>query len=116
VSYRYVDAQEVKPRLRVLRPIRAALEIGSFGINEIALPPESDGYPEHDELKSNHDELYVGLEGAATMTIDGEKVELLPGRYVFVTPESRRHIAPGDEGVRFIAIGVSADHEHTGKW
>ncbi len=116
MTYRYVDARDIEPRLRVLRPVRAALEIGSFGINEIDLPPQADGYPEHDELKSNHDELYVGLEGAATMTIDGEEVELVPGRYVYVTPESRRHIAPGAEGIRFIAVGVAADHEHRGRY
>jgi quercetin dioxygenase-like cupin family protein len=114
MAYRFVDRADIEPRLRVLRPIRAALEIGSFGISEIELPPDGQ-YPEHDELKSNHDELYVGLEGSGTMTIDGEKIELVPGRYVFVTPESRRHVAPGAEGVRFIAIGVAADHEHSGR-
>ena len=116
MSYRFVDAQDVEPQLRVLRPIRAALEIGSFGVNEIALPPNTTAYPEHDELKSNHDELYIGLEGAATMTIDGEEIELIPGRYVFVTPESKRDITPGADGVRFVAVGVAADHEHNGRW
>ena len=116
MSYRFVDAQDVEPRLRVLRPIRAALKIGSFGVNEIALAPNTTAYPEHDELKSNHEELYIGLEGAATMTIDGEEIELIPGRYVFVTPESKRNITPGSGGVRLVAIGVAADHEHSGRW
>lgn len=116
MTYRFTDACDVEPRLRVLRPIRAALEIDSFGVNEIALPPNTTAYPEHDEVKSNHDELYIGLEGAATMTIDGEELELVPGRYVFVTPESRRNITPGAEGIRFIAVGVAADHEHSGRW
>jgi mannose-6-phosphate isomerase-like protein (cupin superfamily) len=115
MAYRFVDAHDVEPRLRVLRPIRKALEIHSFGVNEIDLPPNTEIYPEHDEKKSNHDELYVALEGSATMTIDGDEIELIPGRYVFVTPESKRHIAPGADGVRFVAFGVSADHQHEGR-
>ena len=49
------------------------------------------------------------------MTVDGEEIELVPGRFVFVTPESKRHIAPGAEGVRFIAVGVPADTRHGGR-
>jgi mannose-6-phosphate isomerase-like protein (cupin superfamily) len=115
VTYRFVDVKELEPEYGVLRKVRKALDIGSFGVNEITLPPLADGYPEHDELKTNQDELYVVLEGAATMTVDGEALELVPGRYVFVTPESKRHIAPGAEGVRFVAFGVSADHRHDGR-
>jgi mannose-6-phosphate isomerase-like protein (cupin superfamily) len=115
MAYRFIDVQQLEPEYGVLRKVREALAIGSFGVNEITLPPLADGYPEHDELKTGQDELYVVLEGGAAMTIDGETVELTPGRYVFVTPESRRHIAPGAEGIRFVAFGVSADHQHEGR-
>ena len=108
MSYRFVDAHDLERRLGVLRSIRKALGIESFGVNEIELPPHATAYPEHDELKTNQDELYLVLEGAATMTVDGDLIELVPGRYVFVTPESRRHIAPGAEGVRFLAVGALA--------
>jgi mannose-6-phosphate isomerase-like protein (cupin superfamily) len=49
------------------------------------------------------------------MTIDGESFELKPGRYVYVTPESKRHIAPGSSGLRYIAIGAPAGGEHGGR-
>jgi mannose-6-phosphate isomerase-like protein (cupin superfamily) len=116
MTYRFVDANELEPEHGVLRKLREALEIGSFGVNEITLPPSTDGYPEHDELKTGQDELYVVLEGSGSMTIDGETLEIVPGCYVFVTPESRRHIAPGAEGVRFVAFGVSADNRHSGRY
>ncbi len=114
VSYQYVDAADVEPRLRVLRPIRKSLGLGSVGVNEIELPPGFERYPEHDELKTNQDELYIVLEGAATMSVDGETIELVPGRYVWVTPESRRQITPGSEGVRFVVVGAPADAQP--KW
>ena len=115
MTYRYLDAKDVEPQHGVLRPIRRTLEIQSFGVNEIELPPHAETYPEHDETKTNHDELYIVLEGSATMTIDGETLELIPGRYVLVTPESRRHIAPGAAGIRFIAVGAPADRHFGGR-
>jgi hypothetical protein len=49
------------------------------------------------------------------MTIDGDSFELVPGRYVYVTPESKRHIAPGPSGLRFVAIGAPAGGKHGGR-
>lgn len=115
MSYRFVDAREIEPRLGVLRPLRRALEIESFGVNEITLGPNAATYPEHDERKTGQDELYVVLEGDAVMTIDGEQLEMRPGRYIFVTPESKRHIAPGPEGIRFVAFGAQASGHHGGR-
>ncbi len=115
MTYRYLDAKDVEPQHGVLRPIRRTLEIESFGVNEIELPPNSETYPEHDETKTNHDELYIVLEGSATMTIDGETLGLVPGHYVYVTPESKHHIAPGSSGLRYVAIGAPAEGKHGGR-
>ena len=116
MSYRFIDVGEVEPLFNGrIRPVRKALEIESFGVNEFELAAGSTTYPEHDELKTGQDELFVVLEGSGTMTIDGESFELVPGRYVYVTPESRRHIAPGLGGMRYIAIGAPADGKHGGR-
>jgi mannose-6-phosphate isomerase-like protein (cupin superfamily) len=116
MTYRFIDVGEVEPLFNGrIRPVRKALEIESFGVNEFELAAGSTTYPEHDELKTGQDELFVILEGDGTMTIDGESFELLPGRYVYVTPESRRHIAPGSKGLRYIAIGAPADAKHGGR-
>jgi mannose-6-phosphate isomerase-like protein (cupin superfamily) len=116
MTYRFIDVGEVEPLFNGrIRPVRKALEIESFGVNEFELAAGSTTYPEHDELKTGQDELFVILEGDGTMTIDGESFELLPGRYVYVTPESRRHIAPGSSGLRYIAIGAPADAKHGGR-
>jgi mannose-6-phosphate isomerase-like protein (cupin superfamily) len=116
MTYRFIDVGEVEPLFNGrIRPVRKALEIESFGVNEFELTAGSTTYPEHDELTTGQDELFVILEGDGTMTIDGESFELLPGRYVYVTPESRRHIAPGSSGLRYIAIGAPADAKHGGR-
>jgi mannose-6-phosphate isomerase-like protein (cupin superfamily) len=116
MSYRFIDVNEVEPLFNGrVRPLRRALEIESFGVNEFSLAAGSTTYPEHDELKTGQDELFVMLEGNGTMTIDGESFELLPGRYVYVTPESRRHIDPGPNGLRYLAFGAPADAKHGGR-
>jgi uncharacterized cupin superfamily protein len=116
MSYRFIDVNEVEPLFNGrIRPIRKALEIESFGVNEFNLAAGSTSYPEHDELKTGQDELFVILEGSGTMTIDGGSFELLPGRYVYVTPESKRHIDPGPNGLRYVAFGAPADAKHGGR-
>ncbi len=116
MSYRFIDVGEVEPLFNGrIRPVRKALEIESFGVNEFELAAGSTTYPEHDELKTGQDELFVILEGSGTMTIDGESFELMPGRYVYVTPESKRHIAPGSSGLRYVAIGAPAGGVHGGR-
>jgi mannose-6-phosphate isomerase-like protein (cupin superfamily) len=116
MSYRFVDVKELEPLSGGrIRPVRRALEIESFGVNEFELAAGSDTYPEHDELKTGQDELFVILDGSGTMTVDGESFELQPGRYVYVTPESRRHIDPGPNGLRYVAFGAPAAGKHGGR-
>ena len=52
MTYRFIDVQELEPVFNGrVRAVRRALEIESFGVNEIALPPNATSYPEHDELE-----------------------------------------------------------------
>ena len=37
--------------------------------------------------------------------IDGETIEMKPGRYVLVAPESKRGPAAGPDGMSFLVIG-----------
>ncbi|HEY5161229.1 MAG TPA: cupin domain-containing protein [Gaiellaceae bacterium] len=116
MSYRFVDVKEVEPLSGGrIRPVRKALEIESFGVNEFELAAGSTTYPEHDELKTGQDELFVILDGSGTMTVDGESFELQPGRYVYITPESKRHIDPGPNGLRYVAFGAPAAGKHGGR-
>lgn len=46
------------------------------------------------------------LSGSAEMTIDGEKLELTPEVMVRVGPAASRHIAPGPDGARILALGA----------
>ena len=54
------------------------------------------------------DKVYYVLEGAGKIVVDGEDVELKPGRYVLVSADAKRKIHPGDEGLRLIIVGSPA--------
>lgn len=103
MAYAVADSGEVEGRFK---KIRAALGLESFGINEVYLPPGFESYPDHDELETGHDEIFYCLSGRGSIRIDGEDVELRPGRYVWVTPEAKRKLVPGDEGMTVIVVGA----------
>jgi hypothetical protein len=91
------------------RRARAWLGVTSFGMQVMTLPANWDGYPNHRHdagvEDANQEEVYIPLEGSATLVADDERVELRAGMMVRVGPERDRQILPGPEGVRFIALG-----------
>ena len=69
--------------------IRRALGSTSIGINEVRFPAGAEG-PEHDELDTGHEEIYVILEGTGTFTIDGDAVTVGSGDYLRVDADAKR--------------------------
>jgi len=108
MAYKFVDWNDIEPYRGALRRIRRELGISAFGVNLHELPPHADDYPEHSEAETNNEELYICLEGSGTITVDGDPIELKPGPCVFVTPESRRKIVAGADGLSCLAIGTPA--------
>ena len=88
---------------------RATLGVSAFGMQVMTLPANWDGYPDHRHDASvedaNQEEVYIPLEGSATLVAGDQRVELRPGIMARVGPEQRRRILPGPDGVRFVALG-----------
>jgi mannose-6-phosphate isomerase-like protein (cupin superfamily) len=85
---------------------RASLGASSFGMQVLQMPPNGgDFYPNHDHAHDGQEEVYVVLSGSAEFDIEGERVPVEPETAVRVAPETKRHITPGPEGVRILAIG-----------
>jgi mannose-6-phosphate isomerase-like protein (cupin superfamily) len=104
----------------ISRRARASLGVSAFGMQVMTLPPDWDGYPMHRHDASvedaNQEEVYIPLEGSATLVAGDERVELRPGMMVRVGPEQLRQILPGHEGVRFIALGGVPGSFHPSPW
>jgi len=89
-------------------PLRAHLGIQSFGINAFTgREPGAVVIPDHDELGSGHEEVYVVLTGRATFTIAGEELDAPPGTVVHVPAAAteRGAVAAADD-TTVLAVGA----------
>ena len=84
--------------------VRPGLEITAFGANIMDLPPDY-STKSHDESESGQQELYVGLRGAGSIDIDGERLPLDAEHFVCVNPGTARVVSSGPEGLRVLIIG-----------
>ena len=112
--YSVADADRVEPAVGAFRKMRIALGVNAFGINQIEMPPGFAG-PQHDESATGHEEVYVVLSGSGDLTVDGDRVELRPGRYVRVAAGATRQITAGDDGLTFTAVGAPEQDAYTGR-
>ncbi len=81
------------------------LGVTAWGMNILKLPPDWADYPDHDHVKDGQEEVYVVLQGSATLQAEGEHWDLTPGMLARVGPEQRRKITPCDEGVTLLVLG-----------
>jgi uncharacterized cupin superfamily protein len=86
--------------------VRRSLGVGSFGINEVELPP-GESIPEHDEVERGHEELFLVLDGAPTIVIEGADHPLRPGSFARLDPELTRTVRNHGDSVARVLI-VSA--------
>jgi mannose-6-phosphate isomerase-like protein (cupin superfamily) len=92
----------------MVRKVRRAVRGRAFGFNYFTIPPGVEGR-EHDHAHENMEEVYVVVRGSGVMRVDGEDVELRPGRFLRVNPGSTRMPIAGDEGLEFVAFGAPLD-------
>jgi quercetin dioxygenase-like cupin family protein len=85
---------------------RKALGTSAFGFNLVEIAPGGE-IPEHDEAQSGQVELYIVLEGEATMRLEGEDHPAPAGTFVSIEPPASRTILNrSDAPVTALLIGV----------
>jgi quercetin dioxygenase-like cupin family protein len=89
--------------------VRRSLEITSFGMNAVELPP-GESIPEHDETGRMHEEVFVVLDGDATLVVDGVDHPLRRGSFARLAPERRRTVRNDADATAKVLI-VSAPVE-----
>jgi quercetin dioxygenase-like cupin family protein len=90
-----------------MKLVRHGLGVQSFGLQVIDFPPNAHQYPEHDHAHDAQEEVYIVVEGTATLQAGGEEHELRPGTFARVGPAEKRKLVTGAEGARVIALGAS---------
>ncbi len=106
-SYSVADVNELEAEGPggVVRKVRRALDAHAFGFNYFKLPPGQEGF-EHDETKSRQEEVLFVVKGKGTIRVDGEEIELEPGRFVRLSPEATRCPMAGSDGLEFVTFGA----------
>ncbi len=85
---------------------RKALGTTAFGFNLVEIEPGG-ALPEHDEAGSGQVELYVVLEGEATISVDGAEQPAPAGTFVSLDPGSIRTLLNrSDATVTALLVGV----------
>lgn len=88
------------------RLARKALGTSAFGFNLVEIEPGGE-IPEHDEAQSGQVELYVILEGAAVLRIEGDDHPAPAGTFASIEPPASRTILNRSEApVTALLVGV----------
>jgi mannose-6-phosphate isomerase-like protein (cupin superfamily) len=87
----------------------AARDLGvtAWGMNVLKLEPHCGNYPEHDHTADGQEEVYVLLQGSATLWAGERQWPLEPGSLARVGPKLKRKIVPGPKGATVLAIGAT---------
>ena len=91
------------------RLARKSLAAEAFGFNVVDIAPGGQ-IPEHDPPGDDLVEVYIILDGEATIGADGEEHDAPAGTYCRYAPEVRRTIRNNSDGtVRALLIGVPVE-------
>jgi quercetin dioxygenase-like cupin family protein len=102
-----VDASDVEASHGVFRGLSGPLGVGAFKVNRLELAAGAEG-PEHDHAGDGEEEVYAVIGGGGTLLADGEEIALRPGHFVFCSPETRRQMRAGKDGLVWIGIGAGS--------
>ena len=80
-----------------------ALGVHGFGVYQVELPPGAETVA-HDHAEDGAEDVYAPIRGGGVVVVDGDEVPIAPGQFIAVTPDSRRHVRAGSDGLTFIAI------------
>ena len=88
-----------------VRFVRRELGVEAFGINWFELPPNAKGR-EHDETRSDQEEVSVVVRGSGSWVIDGDEVPVRVGSFLRFDPDATRCPVAGPDGMTFVSVGA----------
>jgi mannose-6-phosphate isomerase-like protein (cupin superfamily) len=91
--------------LGAFKRARAELGVEAFGLAVIDLPPSYEHYPEHDHTHDNQEEVFLVMRGGGEIEIEGERFPLDDNHIARVSPETKRKVWPGPDGIRLVVLG-----------
>lgn len=102
MSHDKVSYEEVEPLAPGMHFLRDELDSENLGLTVLDAEPGWEG-KEHDHKAEGEEEIYLLVDGAGTISIEGEDVPLEPGDAVRVDPDVTRKLAFEAESTMVIA-------------
>lgn len=91
------------------RLARKTLDASAFGFNVVDVEPGGQ-LPAHDETASGQEEVFIVLEGEATLIAGDEELPAPAGTFIRYSPPVHRSVKnASDAPVRLLLIGVPGD-------
>lgn len=89
------------------RAVGKALGVSAWGMNVLELAPGATTYPSHDHAEDGQEEVFIVLEGDATLRAGEDEVRVERGTMVRIEPGVTREWVPGDRGATLLALGAT---------
>ena len=105
MAYRKVNYEDVEPVANAMHFLRDPLESEQLGVTVVRCKPNWRGL-KHNHRENGHEEVYVLIEGEATVTVDGEAVPMKPGDALSISPEATRQIQNGEVESAFVLVSA----------
>lgn len=105
MSYTKANYRDVGAKGGALHFLRDELNCENLGITVIDAEPGWEGL-EHDHAEDEHEEVYLLVEGEATIEVGNEVIQLEEGDVIRVPGEEERKIVNGDEQSKIVAVGA----------
>jgi mannose-6-phosphate isomerase-like protein (cupin superfamily) len=105
-SYAVKNIDEMEAVFRgAFKRARAELGVESFGMQVIDMPANYENYPEHDHTHDSQEEVFLVMRGGGEIEIEGERFPLDDNHVARVSPDTKRKIWPGPDGIRLVVLG-----------
>ncbi|WP_293032240.1 cupin domain-containing protein [Natronococcus sp.] len=118
MSYRKVNYEDVDQVSSAMHFLSDPLETEQVGVTVARCDPGWKSQP-HDHADNEHEEVYVLIEGKATVIVDDDPVEMETGDALWIPPESTRQIRNGDAESAFVLVsapGIADEESGNGEW
>jgi mannose-6-phosphate isomerase-like protein (cupin superfamily) len=105
MSHTKANYTDVDPVADSLYFLREELDCENLGVSVLECEPGWTG-KEHDHADDGEEEVYLLVEGEATVVVEDEEVAMTEGDAVRIPGETTRRIENGDAESRFVLVGA----------
>jgi quercetin dioxygenase-like cupin family protein len=111
-TYERVNYDDVESVSGAMHSLSDSLESEQVGVSIVRCDPGWRNKP-HDHSENDHQEIYILLDGRATVVIDDDEVVMQAGDALWIPPAATRQIRNGDTESAFVLVSAPASRCRT---